>query len=356
MSRETSGYAGFRGHADAMSISGIHTTCQFNTKIFYPDGKTPYLWSSDALSNADFDPEKLSFYADGCAITLNQDATAYTIKSAVNENSIVNLTFTRTAPGFHVGRNGKSYFGTDPTNPWGSMRHAFWPRCQVEGSIITKAGDVDFKGRGLFIHALQGMKPHHAGKLARYMNRRNLLITSIAAKWNFVNFQSPRFSAVMMEFTTPPSYGSTVVSVAGIAKDDEILCAGSEGNSVEHIRTQKDSHNDWAEPTDVKFVWQGLAKDGRRVSAKVEGSLGKRLDKVDVMEKVPGFIKTLVGGVVGTKPYIYQVNTNSRSHVYLLNDCDLQYSPQQRLSLTLDIDGVETVEEGDLFSEAVFIS
>ena len=150
-----------------MSISGIHTTCQFNTKIFYPDGKTPYLWSSDALSNADFDPEKLSFYADGCAITLNQDATAYTIKSAVNENSVVNLTFTRMAPGFHVGRDGKSYFGTDPKNPWGSMRHAFWPRCSVEGKIITKAGDVDFRGRGLFIHALQGMKPHHAGKLPR---------------------------------------------------------------------------------------------------------------------------------------------------------------------------------------------
>ena len=185
---------------------------------------------------------------------------------------------------------------------------------------------------------------------------RNLLTDLVAAKWNFVNFQSPTFSAVMMEFTTPPSYGSTVVSVAGIAKDGEILCAGSKGNSVEHIRTQKDSHNDWAEPTDVKFVWQGLSKDGRRVSAKVEGSLGKRLDKVDVMEKVPGFIKTLVGGVVGTKPYIYQVNTNPRSHECLLIDCDLQYSPQQRLSLTLDVDGAVTVEEGDLFSEAVFIS
>ena len=147
-----------------MCVSGIHTTCQWNTKIFYPDGQTPNLWSSDALTNPDFDEEKTSFYADGCAVTLNEDATAYTVKSATNEASIVNVTVTRMAPGFQVGKDGKTYFGTDPNNPWGSMRHAFWPRCRVEGSIVTKAGELDFKGRGYFCHALQGMKPHHAGR------------------------------------------------------------------------------------------------------------------------------------------------------------------------------------------------
>ena len=145
-------------------ISGIHTTCQWNTKIFYPDGKTPNLFSSDPLEHPDFDPEKLSFYADGCAITLSEDATSYTVKSATNDASIVNLTFTRLAPGFVVGRNGKSYFGTDPQKPWGSMRHGFWPRCRVEGTIVTKTETLDMKGRGFLSHALQGMKPHHAGK------------------------------------------------------------------------------------------------------------------------------------------------------------------------------------------------
>lgn len=143
--------------------SGITTTCQFNTKVFYPDGKTPNLWSSDPLSNYGFDDQKLSYYADGCAVTLNEDGMSYSIKSATNEASIVNLTVTQTAPGFQVGRDGKTYFGTDLKNPWGSMRHAFWPRCKVEGSIITKGGELDFKGRGFFAHALQGMKPHHAG-------------------------------------------------------------------------------------------------------------------------------------------------------------------------------------------------
>ena len=166
MSREASHFTSYHNrHTDSSFVtSGIHTTCQWNTKIFYPDSKTPALWSSDPLENYDFDPEKLSFYADGCAITLNEDGTSYAVKSATNEASIVNLTVTRTAPGFHVGKDGKSYFGTDPKHPWGSMRHGFWPRCHVEGSIITKAGEVDFKGRGFFSHALQGMKPHHAGK------------------------------------------------------------------------------------------------------------------------------------------------------------------------------------------------
>ena len=143
--------------------SGLHTTCQFNTKIFYPDGRTP-LWSSDPLDQADFDAEKLSFHADGCAFTLNDAGDSYAVKSVVSEESIVNLTVTRIAPGFQAGKDGKTFFGTDPAKPWGSMRHAFWPRCKVEGSIITKAGEVDFTGRGFFSHALQGMKPHHAGR------------------------------------------------------------------------------------------------------------------------------------------------------------------------------------------------
>ncbi|KAL8732462.1 MAG: hypothetical protein Q9166_002675 [cf. Caloplaca sp. 2 TL-2023] len=303
------------------NVAGIRTTCQFNTKIFYPDGgKTPNLWSSDPLDNYGFDSRKLSFYADGCAVTLNEDATAYTVKSAVNESSIVNLTVSRIAPGFHVGANGKSIFGTDPQHPWGSMRHAFWPRCHVEGSIITKDGDIDFKGRGVFIHALQGMKPHHA-----------------AAKWTFADFQGPMYSAIMMEYTTPPSYGSTVVNVGGIAKDGEIVCAGA-ANSATHLEVKDDPETEWPEPQAAKFEWSGKTKSGESVVAELAGSLGQRLDKVDVMAKVPGFVKTLVGGVVGTKPYIYQ------------------YSPRHKLHLKLKIGDAEETEEGVLFSEATFIS
>jgi hypothetical protein len=146
---------------------------------------------------------------------------------------------------------------------------------------------------------------------------------SSAAKWNFIDFQSPTYSAIMMEYTTPPSYGSTVVNVGGIAKDGEIITAGSL-NSATHTVVKGDPENDWPEPSAVKFLWGGKTKDGKDVNAVLEGPLGERLDRVDVMEKVPGFIKNIVGGVAGTKPYIYQVRLTfcDRSEAY----CDLVQS------------------------------
>ena len=201
----------------------------------------------------------------------------------------MNLTLTQAAPGFQVGRDGKTFFGTNPKEPWGSMRHAFWPRNTVEGSIITKEGSIDFKGKALFIMALQGMKPHHA-----------------AAKWNFVDFQGPTYSAIMMEYTTPPSYGSTIVNVGGIIKNGEIICAGA-SNSATHLKAKGDLENDWPEPEEVKFEWNGKTKDGKSVSAMLEGPLDEKLDRIDVMAEVPGFVKKIVAGAAGTKPYIYQV-------------------------------------------------
>ncbi|MCJ1239623.1 putative cell survival pathways protein [Varicellaria rhodocarpa] len=302
------------------NVAGIRTTCQFNTKVFYPDGKIPNLWSSDALNNYGFDDEQLCFYADSCAVDLSEDGTSFSIKSATNEASVVNLKVSKRSPGFQAGIDGKSYFGTNPNHPWGSMRHAFWPRCAVEGNILTKDGALDFKGRGMFVHALQGMKPHHA-----------------AAKWDFVNFQGPTYSAVMMEYTTPPSYGSTVVNVGGLVSDGEIICAGS-SNSASHTEVRGDPDNDWPEPGAVKFLWRGKTKDGKDCAAELSGSLGKRLDRVDVMAEVPKFVKNIVGNVAGTKPYIYQ------------------YSPQIPLKLSVNMDGSERTEEGAFFSEATFIS
>ncbi|EDN92633.1 hypothetical protein SS1G_08496 [Sclerotinia sclerotiorum 1980 UF-70] len=281
----------------------------------------PNLWSSNQLSNVEFSNDKTCYYADDVAIDLSEDGTEYTIKSMANEASIVNLTVTRVAPGFHVGKDGKSYYGTDPKAPWGSMRHAFWPRTITKGSIITKDGSIDFKGKALFIHALQGMKPHHA-----------------AAKWNFVNYQGPQFSAIMMEYTTPPAYGSTVVSVGGIVKDGEIICAGA-GNTAKHTKVRNDQNAGWPEPEAVKFDWNGKTKDGKSVSGLIETDLEERLDRVDVMAEVPGFVKKIVGNVAGTRPYIYQ------------------YCPRNKpTTLVLKIGDEEITEEGTLYTEATFIS
>ncbi|KAI0152494.1 oxidative stress survival, Svf1-like protein [Hypoxylon sp. NC0597] len=302
------------------NVAGIRTTCQFNSKVFYTDGSKP-LWSSTPLSHPEFSEDKSNFYAKDCALELSEDGKTYTIKSMNDPHAIVNLKITRVAPGFVAGKDGKTLFGTDLSNPWGSMRHAFWPRCVTEGSIMTKDGPIDFKGKGFFSHALQGMKPHHA-----------------AARWNFINFQGPTYSAILMEFTTPPSYGTTVVTVGGLAKDDEIITAGC-NCSATHLKTKQDSENDWPEPTEIRFTWSGSTKDGKAVEASLDCSLGDRIDRIDVMAEVPGFVKNIVAAAAGTKPYIYQF-----------------YPHNIPTELKLKIGDQEITEQGRVFSEATFIS
>nr|POE72317.1 survival factor 1 [Quercus suber] len=299
---------------------GVRTTAQFSTKIIYPTPGEPHLWSTDNVSHFSFSQDKQGFKADGCSMELSEDGNSYKIKSNVNKNSIVDVTFTRVTPGFVAGQNGTSYFGTDPKKPWGRMLHAFWPRCKVEGTIITKKGPVNFNGGGALSHALQGMKPHFA-----------------ASKWNFCDFQSPSFSAILMDFVTPPSYGQTVVATGVIATDAGILIGGASPQvKAQHTQVRGDPDNDWPEPGAVLFTWEGQTKDGKSVKAELSGALPPRIDRVDVMGELPKFVKQIVAGASGTKPYIYQ------------------YTPKMTIKITTD--GEVKEEEGNLFMEATFIS
>lgn len=161
-------------------------------------------------------------------------------------------------------------------------------------------------------------------------------LTFVAARWNFVNFQSPTYSAILMEFTTPPSYASTLVRVSGIATDGKLLFANTGSGDAKHTATTQDSENDWPEPTAASYHWEGKTEDGKEVSAVVEGSLGPRLDRIDVMAEVPGFVKAIVATAAGTKPYIYQ------------------FMP--KLTLEVKVGDEVKKEEGTLFTEATFIS
>ena len=266
--------------------SGIRTTTQVTTKIFYADGR-PALWTSEQVDQHKFTNNNTSFHSTKASFELSSDGTYYTIKSKASPKTVVDLKAKRAAPGFVVGKNGTSYFGTDPKNPWGSMRHAFWPRVEFEGDFVTQEGPISMKGTGVFIHALQGMKPHH-----------------LAARWNFSSFHNANYSAVMMEFITPPSYGSTNVNVGGIVQDGKLIYAGS-SNTAKHTGSKQDTEVNWPEPTGMSFEWN---KGGSGVHAELSTTYPERTDRVDVMAEVPGFVKQLVGVAAGTRPYIYQVS------------------------------------------------
>lgn len=70
----------------------------------------------------------------------------------------------------------------------------------------------------------------------------------------------------------------------------------------------------------------------------MSGELGERTDRVDVLAHVPQIIKNLIGGVVGTKPIIFQ------------------YVSKDKMTLKVKEAGNETTETGRLFCEATFIS
>ena len=139
-----------------------------------------------------------------------------------------------------------------------------------------------------------------------------------------------------MEFTTPPSYGESVITVGSIVKDNKLLFTGaSPTTKTEHIEVAGDPENDWPEPSAVTFTWEGKTSDGKDAKAVLSGKID-RTDRVDVMGELPKFVKTIVAGASGAKPYIYQ------------------YSP--KLTLKVDVGGEVTEEEGQLFMEATFIS
>ena len=119
--------------------------------------------------------------------------------------------------------------------------HRFWPRCAVSGIMRLGGEVVDLGGaRGVFIHAVQGMRP-------------NLL----AARWNFANFQSSEaeghgVSLTMMEFTTTTAYGEKVINVGSVVVGDKLvsvtaggyLAAGVVGSSAEHLDSVIDVETD----------------------------------------------------------------------------------------------------------------
>lgn len=110
----------------------------------------------------------------------------------------------------------------------------------------------------------------------------------------------------MMEFTTPPSYGSTTVNVSAIVSDTEIVYASTSG-TAEHTKSTPNEDAGWPEPNVIDFKFTETEREGKKVSGRMNTEFEKRTDLVDVMGEVPPMIKKVVAASVGTKPYVYQV-------------------------------------------------
>lgn len=304
---------GISGFAQVIhsNVMGVHTTAQFTFRLYnYKGNHDENIWTSTKLEN--FRIEGSNFYANDLSIELSEDNTTYELKSNVNKASVVNLKIQRIVPGVIFGKDGTTLYGDDVTNPWGSMRHVFWPRCKVTGTIGTESSlgseeVFNIDGYTMLVMALQGMKPHHAAK-----------------SWNFLNFHSSKYSALQMEFTTPKSYANTKVNV-GIVSDDKGLILASINNKIIHLDSQIDEIG-WPVPKRIIFNYteggealepaEGISADSTiettiptvvdKNTIVVKGDFENLVERVDVMAEIPQFVKNIVSGVAGTKPYIYQ--------------------------------------------------
>jgi hypothetical protein len=301
-----------------------------------------HVWKSTTVTNFLPGPspaapslDKRSSRSDQFTITLDPASPGrYVIEGTYDEEVSISLVYERLAEGWKLGagpQGGMTYFGQLGTavakgeapdvaaGGDGYAVHRFWPRCSVEGSLTIKGEKVDVVGaRGIFIHAVQGMRPN-----------------VLAANWNFANFQSSEEEGIaltMMEFTTTPAYGSQTINVGSVVVGDKLVAITVGGNGVEggstaeHVDTVIDVETDYPAPGKVNYAWDGttLSPTGTVVEGAPRTSAALSVDlltssgdeayatrglveKVDVLAQVPYFVRKFVNYAAGTKPYIYTV-------------------------------------------------
>lgn len=296
-------------------------TAQVTCRVFHPSDPSKHGWVSVNLSEFSIrSDDRTSFNAPGVFVKLNKDQTIYNVSiNLKDQKTFVELTFERTCPGLKFGEDGETFFGTDPKQPWMSIRHQFWPRARTSGLMHADGQNVDLDGLGMFSHALQQGKPHH-----------------LARAWDFANFQGKNFSAVMMQFTTTESYGSENVNVGIVARDDGIVAATID-NEVLHKDMKEDASTRWNEPGGLLLKWQGFRFGNEDpITATIDQELGKRVGRVDILQEIPFWIKGILSNMTGIRPYIYQHMNKAKLEIQTIHQ--------------------KVEDEGLLFTEITFIS
>ncbi|KAH8826435.1 oxidative stress survival, Svf1-like protein [Flagelloscypha sp. PMI_526] len=343
------------------SVGLWYPQIHFTSRI-YNEKKNISIWRSINVTNFTTPPPRLdkrSCKADQFSITHKSETDggeSYLVNVKLDDKIQISLNVTRpaTIPGWKIGndeKGGFSYLGPDPAKPDGYVVHRFWPRYNASGHIITNGQAQEVNGHGMFVHAIQGMRPD-----------------SIASRWNFAHFQSNQHdgvSAIMMEFTTTDEHGKKGKGTGNVKVNIGSLVVGgklaavtaqthwpgeaatnSTVSKATHSEGVKDKDTGYSMPSSITFEWAGPSvvpekKGAWKANMTVDlGNLQKPrglIEKVDVLGEIPALVKTAVSLVSGTKPHMYQ-----------------WYNPS-----TLEIqdpEGNKISAEGDVYMEATFIS
>ncbi|CAG8517231.1 201_t:CDS:2 [Paraglomus brasilianum] len=291
---------------------GWYPTIQFSAR-FFGDGINTF--KSGNMSNFKLSPDRRSATTDGMKIELNSECTKYTVSLVHANELLISFVFERVDRGFKIGE-GKTFFGSDKST--GFVEHKFWPKGKVSGNVFINGKPFDLNGVGLFVHALQGMRPH-----------------LIATRWNFVDFHSDEVALSMVEFETTPAYGSVKVNQGSLVVKDKLVGV-SVKNAVEFLETELDEETGYHIPREINYTWNGKALESEeafRVNLKIRPQT--LMDKIDVLNEIPYVIKKIVQAMVA-KPYIYQWYNEATAEVIIG-------------------DKPPIIATGKLFNEATFI-
>ncbi|KAG9284077.1 hypothetical protein G9A89_022851 [Geosiphon pyriformis] len=295
------------------SIGLWSPTIQFTARFF---GAGINTFKSVNMSNFKLSDDRRSATADNMEITLNPECNKYKVTLKHNQDLIVSFELERVDRGFKIGE-GKTFFGKDKTS--GFVEHKFWPKCKTSGNIVVDGKAFDITGTALFVHAIQGMRPH-----------------LIASRWNFLDFQSPTVSLAMLEFETTPHYGSKKVNQGSLIINDKLIGV-SVKNVVEFLETEPDLQTGYHIPKEIHYTWDGITLDTKeefKASLKIRPQV--LMDKIDVLKEVPYVLKKIVQSFVA-KPFIYQWFNEATANITVGNNPTISVS-------------------GKLFNEATFIS
>ncbi|KAF8905098.1 oxidative stress survival Svf1-like protein [Gymnopilus junonius] len=288
------------------SVGVWFPTIQFTCKIANP-AKGEKIWKSINVNNFVTPApgyDKRSSKADEYSILFKSNPGSefpetISIRANLGVDLQVSLELQQPAsiPGFKVGKGpegGYSYFGTDPNKADGYVVHRFWPLVRASGHLIRHGKAEPLKGAGMFVHAIQGMRP-------------NL----VASRWNFGFFHSDELggiSAIQMEFTTTDTHGKrgsgsggVVINVGSLVIGDKLACVTTETkwpgeelarnliSRTTHLNLEHDPDTTYDKPNEILFEWKGpsiVADAPGTVEAKLQADLGTVADPKGLIEKV----------------------------------------------------------------------
>ncbi|KAI9323828.1 oxidative stress survival, Svf1-like protein [Dichotomocladium elegans] len=275
------------------SIGILNPTISFTCRFYDPATNTNIFKNINQAYKFDLSADRRSVKTEFFNITLDPTQSIFKI-SITHPELVVSLDFTRVDKGFKVGE-GKTYLGgNDQTSAAGYVSHKFWPRATAKGTFIIDKALHEVEGDGMFIHAIQGMQPQ-----------------LIASNWNFCDFQSDNAALSMMQFQTTKQYGAVNINQGSIVLNEKLISVSVE-NHVELLDLQPDEETGYQIPQKIKLTWKGKTikeegseEDPKDVSVVMVVAIKNLVDKIDVLNEIPWFLKKLVQTFV-VKPYIYQ--------------------------------------------------